>query len=256
MKKSKILVPAVALLALSTAAATTGTVAWFTTNTHVEANSLAMKIQTAKDLRISDGHGPYEWKTALVWEDSIDAAAPCTAIDGTVDGTVNELIGSVTNHTMVGDVNFVVPKLGAGANSINANGTATHALAKGTGNGTYWQAAASGTNYIAKPYALLYAGTAPTATVNMTLTVLAGSKMAIDEAFRVGYLVDGNFTAFELLTYSSTAYTVTVPQLSLTNNVAKNLDIYVWYDGEDGACVNANAIVNQLTVKIAYDIAG
>ena len=53
MKKSKILVPAVALLALSTAAATTGTVAWFTANTHVEANSLAMKIQTAKDLRIS-----------------------------------------------------------------------------------------------------------------------------------------------------------------------------------------------------------
>lgn len=134
MKKSKILVPAVALLALSTAAATTGTVAWFTTNTHVEANSIAMKIQTAKDLRIADGHSPYEWKTALVWQDNIEAAAPCTAIDGAVDGTVNALIGSVTDYTMVDDVNFVVPKLGEGANSINADGTAAHKLATGTGN--------------------------------------------------------------------------------------------------------------------------
>lgn len=254
MKKSKILVPAVALLALSTAAATTGTVAWFTTNTHVEANSLAMKIQTAKDLRISDGHSDYLWKTALEWEDHIDAAAPCTAIDGTV-ADVKALIGSVTDHTMVGDVNFVVPKLGAGANSINANGTAEHALTTGNGNAAYWQAAVAGTNYIAKPYALIYAGTAETATVNMTLKVLAGAEKNIDDAFRVGYLVDGKFTAFKLTTYSNDGYSITVPQLSLTNNVAKNLDVFVWYDGEDEKCINANAVVNTLTVKIAYDIA-
>ena len=49
MKKSKILVPAVALLALSTAAATTGTVAWFTTNNSVSAAQMTAHVNDLKD---------------------------------------------------------------------------------------------------------------------------------------------------------------------------------------------------------------
>lgn len=255
MKKSKILVPAVALLALSTAAATTGTVAWFTTNTHVEANSLSMSIQSAKDLRIANGHGDtYTWETKLTWEDKIASAAPCTAIDGSVSD-VKALIGSVTEHTMTSTVNFVVPKIGVGANTILADGKAEHKLTAGEDNSTYWESATAGTNYLAKPYSLLYAGTEATATINGSLKVTANAEAVIDKAFRIGYLVDNVFTAYTLSTYSEKVYTVALPTLTLTNNTPKALDIYVWYDGEDGKCINANAIVNTLGVSVLYDVA-
>ncbi|MDY5669889.1 MAG: hypothetical protein SPF87_05590, partial [Bacilli bacterium] len=64
MKKSKILVPAVALLALSTAAATTGTVAWFTTNNSVSAATMTAHVNDLKDLRISVTSAD-TWKVAL-----------------------------------------------------------------------------------------------------------------------------------------------------------------------------------------------
>ena len=52
MKKSKILVPAVALLALGMAASVTGTVAWFSANNVVNATGMAFKSVTPSSLAI------------------------------------------------------------------------------------------------------------------------------------------------------------------------------------------------------------
>ena len=56
MKKSKILVPAVALLGLSIAGATTGTVAWFSANTTVTATGMTIYSTTPSSLVISKTH--------------------------------------------------------------------------------------------------------------------------------------------------------------------------------------------------------
>ncbi len=54
MKKTKILVPAMAVLALGMAAAVTGTVAWFSANNVVTANRMMFKSVTPSSLAISD----------------------------------------------------------------------------------------------------------------------------------------------------------------------------------------------------------
>ncbi|MCR5225316.1 MAG: hypothetical protein K6C34_04500 [Alphaproteobacteria bacterium] len=53
MKKTKILVPAAAILALGMAAAVTGTVAWFSSNTRVTASGMSITATTSKSLMIS-----------------------------------------------------------------------------------------------------------------------------------------------------------------------------------------------------------
>ncbi len=52
MKKTKILVPAMAVLALGMAAAVTGTVAWFSANTVVTASNMSVSCSTSKSLVI------------------------------------------------------------------------------------------------------------------------------------------------------------------------------------------------------------
>lgn len=53
MKKSKILVPALAMLVMSTAATVTGTVAWFSANSTVTATNMTVKAKANENLLIS-----------------------------------------------------------------------------------------------------------------------------------------------------------------------------------------------------------
>lgn len=257
MKKSKILVPAVALLALSTAAATTGTVAWFTTNTTVSASSMIMAVQTAKDLRIADGHGStYDWRTALEWNDNIAAANPVAAVDGNA-ASVAAVLGNQTTAKAVTSVGFVKP---SETNVIQANGKATTALAEGTMTGAYVDAAASG-HYAAHDYSLRYAGTEANAEVTFVITVASNSSVTINNAFRVG-VVDAHtgtkmFTAYELPSHDSVGkkYVLNLTNLTLQNNTPYHLSIYAWYEGTDDDCINANAVNNPLTVSVSHVLA-
>ena len=55
MKKTKIIVPAMALLALGTAASVTGTVAWFSLNTSVSLTGMTVHTQVSSNLMIANG---------------------------------------------------------------------------------------------------------------------------------------------------------------------------------------------------------
>ena len=261
MKKSKILVPAVALLALSTAAATTGTVAWFTTNTAVSASELTMSVMTAKDLRIAEGHtDPYSWQTALTWNaatDSINAANPVAAIDGEASNVVS-LLGEQTTEKEVASVGFVKPN---STNTIKADGKATVELATGDMHAGYVDAPVSG-HYIMHNYSLRYAGTAGTTDVTFKITVKSNDTPDINKAFRVGILdsskTEGKklFTAHKLSGYNLGAkeYVMELANLTLTNNKPYHLSIYTWYEGTDAACINANAVTRSLGVSIDHAI--
>lgn len=259
MKKSKILVPAVALLALSTAAATTGTVAWFTTNTAVSAKQLTMSVTSAKDLRIAEGHGEaYSWQTALTWNDasdSITAANPVAAIDGTANN-VAAVLGAQTTEKEVASVGFVKP---TSTNTIQANGQATTALSTGDMHASYQDVTASG-NYILHNYSLRYAGTDGTTEVTFKITVTSADQPLINNAFRVGILdsskAEGKklFTAHKLSGFATNQYVMDLGNLTLRNNKPYHLSIYTWYEGTDKDCINANAVTRSLGVSIDHAI--
>ena len=255
MKKSKILVPAVALLALSTAAATTGTVAWFTTNTKVKAESVIMSVDAARDLRISDNHSSYDWKTALSWTDSVNNAMPVAAIDGTA-ASVTALLGDQTVQTNVTSVGFVKPHAD---NAIKADGTATNPLATGNMTGKFVDVdLGTSTDVIKHDYALRYVGTNTNATVSFKITVGSTAHADINEAFRVG-IVDASsaqkkFTAYKLTGYADSTYTLNLSNLTLQNATPYNLTIYTWYEGTDPKCINQYAVSQPLTVKIAHEL--
>ena len=255
MKKSKILVPAVALLALSTAAATTGTVAWFTTNTKVRAESVIMSVDAARDLRISDNHSSYDWKTALSWTDNVNNAMPVAAIDGTASNVV-ALLGDVTTQTNVTSVGFVKPHTD---NVIKADGTATTPLDTGNMIGKFVDVdLGTSTDVIKHDYALRYVGTETNATVSFKITVGSTAQADINEAFRVG-IVDASsaqkkFTAYKLTGYADSTYTLNLSNLTLQNATPYNLTIYTWYEGTDPKCINQYAVSQPLTVKIAHEL--
>ncbi|MDY4819750.1 MAG: hypothetical protein SO206_05895 [Bacilli bacterium] len=259
MKKSKILVPAVALLALSTAAATTGTVAWFTTNTTVSASNITMSVSTAKDLRISENHVSADatsWQTKLTWNNNISSANPVAAVDGSVT-SVTKTLGEQTDAAAVTSVGFIKPNEG---NTINADGTASTPITTGTDLSAKYENAVADGHYVAHDYSLRYTGTAGTTQVTFVITVGSGGNDEINKAFRVGVLDSSvsapqkMFTAYKLTGFAVDKYVLNLGNITLTNNVAYHLSVYTWYEGTDPACINANAVTRSLSISLSHSI--
>ena len=252
MKKSKILVPAVALLALSTAAATTGTVAWFTTNTTVTANYLTAAIKSSQDLRISDTFSPYRWTTSLAWSKVKNGLVPVTP----VAGTLAETSAVLTDKTGVGvalttDPIFLTPNLEN--NAVNADsGAATSAVAVGNNS----------TNYnVVSP--LKYEGSKLsgetvilTETVKGTVTFTGGGR-DIDKALRLGVyeVTDKKFVVYKVATTVQETYTVTLNDITLKSGEPKDYKVFIYYEGTDAACTNANAVTNPLKAAFSFTLA-
>ena len=89
MKKSKVIIPALGVLILSTAASVTGTVAWFTANrtTHIEAGSFTV-VKTSSNLALTLGSG-------------VGTTADSTAGTVTVNNKLTD--GSVEHRSTTGE---------------------------------------------------------------------------------------------------------------------------------------------------------
>ena len=262
MKKSKILVPAVALLALSTAAATTGTVAWFTTNTTVTANYLTAAIKSSQDLRISDTFSPYSWTTSLTWNKVKNGLVPVTP----VAGTLAETSAVLTDKTGVGvalttDPIFLTPNLEN--NAVNADsGAATSAVVVGN-NSTNYNVVTEETAFIGEDFALKYEGSKLsgetvilTETVKGTVTFTGGGR-DIDKALRLGVyeVTDKKFVVYKVATTVQETYTVTLNNITLKSGEPKDYKVFIYYEGTDDACKNANAVTNPLKAAFSFTLA-
>lgn len=85
MKKSKVLVPALALLCMSTAATVTGTVAWFAANNSVSATDMRITAKSdATDLQINT---VAKATTAKAWSSSINGGITATLLPIAHNGT-------------------------------------------------------------------------------------------------------------------------------------------------------------------------
>lgn len=261
MKKSKILVPALGILALGMSAAVTGTVAWFTTNKTVSAESLTAAIASAQDLRISDSLSPsYSWTNKLTWNVTDSAMIPATPIEGTVQATTAHYKDSATEYTNASTLAFIKP---ADGNEISADtGVATTAVnASGDNSASYELAGEHG--YIHEDYALKYEGSITDkdgtvhedVTVHGKVKVTANASRDIDQAVRIGILnaTTSKLKIYELGTFNS-GYSVTLDDLTLTNGQPQDFHVYIWYEGTDEACKNVNAITHSLSMSLTWSL--
>lgn len=253
MKKSKILVPAVALLALSTAAATTGTVAWFTTNNSVSAAQMTAHVNDLKDLRISVTSGD-NWKTALTnsdsWIDSTTAGGLSVGYTGELSSPTNMFtVANVSDAGVAASaLKFAKP---TPSNTIDpVTGKAATEFATGADMVGKFEASSE---YTHGEYNLLYAGAKDSEVVTTTVTIGSTSSKNIDQTLVVAILVNSaTVYTYKLPTYSAGYAAITGPEITLNRSAKQKVDVYIWYDGTSSVAKNENAANNPLTFEVAH----
>lgn len=253
MKKSKILVPAVALLALSTAAATTGTVAWFTTNNSVSAATMTAHVNDLKDLRISVTSAD-NWKVALsspddAWIDKTTKGGLSVAYTGELKSPTDVFTAAnAPKEVAATALNFAKPH---GDNTIDpVTGVANTAFETGKDMSAAYVAS---DEYTHGAYKLRYAGAKESEVVTTTVTIGSTNSKNIDSTLVVAILVDQTTVyTYKLPTYSAGYAPITGPEITLTKSETQRVDVYVWYDGTNGQAKNENAVKNQLSFELSH----
>ena len=162
MKKTKILVPALAVLALGMAASVTGTVAWFAANNVVNANGMKIQSTTPSSLAIgteinavaSEGH-PRGIGDATVINyntaENVNVLNPCSHFHG-VEATDGHLYTVANGNDISPATGLAMPYEagnGLGVDQHNNNNTAEEpAAADGFRDITYADATAEGHHFV------------------------------------------------------------------------------------------------------------
>lgn len=276
MKKSKVLVPALGILCLGMAAAVTGTVAWYSSNTRVSAIGMNVKAATSKNLVISTNNtlGQDEATVKSTLFGGVKTLNPAST------QTLNELVGAptfykVTEGTKV-DYSTGVPSGDAavGAAAIFTTGSAGD-VAKHT---FYLRCDGASTDKFAKVYVSA-----------LTLTVIdpdsqdpsdpQPEKNNITKALRVGVVCgakgyifapaypDDGLPSYKGLKSTGTFSTaVSGDNVTLSTagaetdlgqvvqNAYSEVNIYIWYEGQDSNCTSANSVnVQGISVSVSFD---
>ena len=282
MKKTKIIIPALGLLVLSTAASVSGTVAWFSMNNTVSATAMQLKVKADDGILISNS-------AKSEWSDSADA-------------TVTSATLLPTSAAAVATPTFVT------ANSTNADqAQAGQAVANYSSLSLTWTGAASseGIGFVdegqtpngsldttEKAYVLLNkfyiksSGATISATNNETLLYINDVSVApgnatnqVDNALRVLVVVNTDaFVYAPVIDVASATTTLSYRWKNTTDVTAKpataydqacasvtsisNLDasataisIYCYYEGEDANCKSTNIsgiTMNDLNVTVNF----
>ena len=255
MKKTKVLIPALGILALGMAASVTGTVAWFTANPQVSGSEISFSVQSTSDLRIAKSHGSSrEWVTTFDdWNVNKTGMSPVSCLDSDAELTAGvKAMTAADTYTVESGVQFIAPK---STNVIKENGEATVEIDEDGSNAAAYELS---NNYATAPYALIYRGTQTSVTVNYKIEIAApNGHKNIDDAVRVAIKTGNEFKVSTLGTITGSGADQMYAlrgTVTLQNDTAVDYDIYAWYEGTDSACVNANAIQSVLTISVIYSL--
>lgn len=260
MKKSKILVPAVALLALSTAAATTGTVAWFSANTTVSGSGMQVQCVTAKDLVISNAQNGDYGVSAVTTNTGNKVLSPAS----TADTTAFYAIDSANIEYASGQA-----KVGSTITDVTATGANTY-YAKHS----FWVKVngandASVTSVVLKSLTIA----TPSLPISHPLRVAAvtsehteiysmtGGETTYNAVSKAGKIAYATGTSYGVNATGDAVTEVTAKTAVSDSEVyfatlgttAKQIDFYVWYEGQDKDCKSANA-VNAESLSISFTL--
>ena len=266
MKKSKIIVPALGILVLSTAAAVTGTVAWFTSSNVLNVSGMHASVDAENGIVIAN-------ETNTPWATSASALHTGADVDLTLTSTAD-----LTNwyHANSDDAD----KYQAATEYKKLSISKPDAGADGTGLGT---AKLNDEDANAKNFYLLnrfYIQSASgVALANQDINVKnivveAGTGSAeLDKAIRVafkyntttfiygavtgftaGYTVNGStaVTALAPATVSTLADNVTIPAYKEGGDNALEFEVYVYFEGEDAAAKSANITANLDKLAVSF----
>ena len=251
MKKTKIIIPALGMLLLSTAASVTGTVAWFAANSSVTATGMTLKAKTDSEyLVISRDSATATWEAGIITK-TVALTFPTDA--------------------------EVLPTSRSGSNWITATGTSTTdgtAAANSTQNLTITEAnnygSADQKNYYI--YDVVYVGLAKgssstsskilkcnvtfTATQSselnkcLTVGIYAGSSLG-SNSFTESYVLASSATTATVKNGSNTIYS----GANLSATSGQPISVYAYFDGADAACTTANAInLSNIQIDLEFSL--
>ena len=242
MKKTKVIIPALGMLLLSTAASVTGTVAWFAANASVSATGMQLKAKTDSEyLVISHDSDTATW-TAGITEKTITFAFPASA----------EVLP--TSRVEVSSTMSWVTASG----TSTSNGAASGALTALDINESGHYGVAGGKNYFI--YDVIYVGLAKgssassaskllkcnvdfTATQSsdlnkcLTVGIYAGTTIGTNN-FTESYLLNDNGTTKVTKAGNNTIYT----GADLSSTAGQPIVVYAYFDGENVNCTTEKAI--------------
>ena len=269
MKKTKILVPAMGMLLLSTAASVTGTVAWFAANASVEASGMQLHAKsdttyllisktnnTADDIQAENSNAGFkEVDFGMTANDSkVYPSAP--ALNNTDTGyltTSGKQVGGAT-ITTAGVIIDNEAKASAVTNWYTAS-------ALGTGAADIDAASArqltSFTDYVIIKTVWLTIADGANPAHNLTVTPTFTQIGAGDDITAVKMLVttdDGGFAALSSAN-NNTAVNIKGSDHTLDNTHVREIKMYLYYDGNDSKVyTNHMASLTGAEVELSFGV--
>ena len=242
MKKSKIIIPALGILVLSTAASITGTVAWFSANTNVTVSGMSVTTKVSDNIYIAETNAEANFGAALT-QGRTGIIEPSSTVNGltyywAVDGKAN---GASSSNTFTEYNESTASDNAARAGKSNYDSAFNSAYGTADGVGTLSYA------YIDYSFFLKAVNTQSEAVryVNLTTCNLLYNGAAVTEkAWRVG--VFAATSARETNTADSAALTTGNTKSLLTLSGAANQ--------ESGKAVNSTSTKGAVTYNTAAHI--
>lgn len=272
MKKSKIIVPALGILVLSTAAAVTGTVAWFTSSNLVSVTGLHAKVDAETGIVISN-EAKSTWATSTTAQHNGQEQAFMLTSTSDLTTWYHNNSNNANEHTAAGDYDtLTVNKPAAGTTDQNTGlGTTTF---QGLKKNVYlinrfYIKSASGVELAnqklhVKNIAATAAGNSAELNKALRVAFVYGSKQVVYgvfNGFTGSYKVGGATQAFEPKDGSvdegadiqELASGITIPSYNTTTPL--EIETYVYFEGEDEAAKSANitASLDDITISFEFE---
>jgi hypothetical protein len=255
MKKTKILVPAMGMLLLSTAASITGTVAWFAANASVTATGMQLKAKTDSEYLVISRDGAAATWAAGVSTKTVALSYPANA----------EVLP--TSRYGTGSLSWVTAN-----GTSNTDGTASETPTALTITEANNYGTASDKNYFV--YDIVYVGlaqgsSAPSAkNLKCNVTFTAGQSSDLNKCLTVGvyagttigtnaftesYVLGSSATTPVEKTGSNNIYAGS----SLSATAGQPIVVYAYFDGEDANCTTEKAInLANITIDLEFTLVG
>ena len=286
MKKTKIIVPALGVLLLSTAASVTGTVAWFSMNNFVTATGMNVKAKAENGIVISNAADGVSWKdsatslhsstlevkptstaTAATWVHSTsndaadentgnDYALLTTAVDsatgaGYVDGNANSAYDSATESAYYSKHSFYIKSSAqAITNTLyitNVKATLPNPQNSGNLNKALRVLVKKNGAATAKVYSPVYA--AEDYSVATTAGKYSGEGAATKADVKPIDASDTN----GLIALASQEF-LADEAIPANNGTPLQIDVYLYFEGEDPNCISNNltATLDSINVSVTF----
>ena len=275
MKKFRKLIPALCMLLVSALFVGTSTYAWFSMNKTVTAANMQIKAQVNTQLMIKGSAAGAEYKSAIDFVDANDSAVSAKNALTTVPATAYKGRNEAGSAALIKDANGW-KKIATKHDLVKDDGTISGGAQDSTWDtaiADMFEKATAGTDYIKDDFTLKLVGEYKTgSSVKYTLkaTTTLGENQAnpadIYKAIHVAVVATyGESTYLKEIDLGDATVAVEGKNATLSledaafdaftaANQEHSYSVYIWYDGEDEQCNNANAsIIDQFKFNFQFD---